>query len=280
MKRVAILIPTYKRFDDLIYTLDNTPIDSRAKFIIVANLEDDQLDYLKNNYAEKSILIDERTYGKLGGCKAYNLAYDIALKHNFDYAILYADDVIPFDENWLDLIFKNFIEKEGKLGIFSTDECHHGSFGWNIIVDCPIAHFFIIDCQVESILFNPLYKQYVIDFEIAVRLKHRDVRIDLLPIKLKHLRSGLHRDYAEQNFNDDVKVLVEKYPQYKTAFLQLEHHYYLPHSTEVINFKDYNKLKLKPWPQHKVVENSILNRFKNMLKEFKLINSYTEKSNI
>ena len=173
LKTIAILIPTYKRFDDLVNTLKKTPLDGSSKFIIVANLEDDELAYITNNFGSNAIIVDERTHGKLGGSGAYNLAFKIAKEHQFDYAILYADDVIPFNNNWLDRVQKEFISKNGQFGVFSSDECHFGYFGWNLMLDCPIAHFFIIKCNLVDQLFLDEYKQYVIDFEIAVRLKER-----------------------------------------------------------------------------------------------------------
>lgn len=234
MKTIAILIPTYKRFKDLINTLKKTRIDDRAKFVIVANLEDNEFLYLEENFVDRAIIVDERKYGKLGGSAAYNLAYRIAKENKFDYAILFADDVIPFKGNWLNKIYKEFVNINGKFGIFSTDECHYGYYGWNLLLDCPIAHFFIIDCTLVEKLFLDEYKQYVIDFEIAVRLKESGIDIQFLPIKLNHLRSGLHRELMNNNYNFDVEILIKAHPKYESSFKESQNSYFVKHSNKSI----------------------------------------------
>ena len=232
MKTIAILIPTYKRFNDLVNTLKKTYIDGRAKFVIVANLEDEELKFINENFGDRSIIVDERIYGKLGGSNAYNLAFKIAKDNNFDYAVLFADDIIPFRSDWLDKLYKEFVNVNGQFGIFSTDECHIGHYGWNIFLDCPIAHFFIIDCNLLDQLFLDGFNQYVIDFEIAVRLKERGIDIQLLPIKLNHLRSGLHREFADINYNSDVEAFLKLYPKYEHSFKVATNSFFVKHDNK------------------------------------------------
>jgi hypothetical protein len=247
LKSIAILIPTYKRFNDLVNTLTRTEIDVRSKFIIVANLEDNELAYITDKFGAKSIIVDERKYGKLGGAGAYNLAFKIAKEHNFDYAILYADDVIPFKSNWLDKVQREFISKNGQFGVFSSDECHFGYFGWNIVLDCPIAHFFIIDCNLVEQLFLDEYKQYVIDFEIAVRLKERGIDIQLLPIRFNHLRSGLHREFMDNNYSTDVDVFLKTYPKYEESIRQVINSFMVKDTGKSRFVSEITPAELLPW---------------------------------
>jgi hypothetical protein len=266
MKKIAILIPTYRRFDDLINTLEKTYIDQRAKFIIVANLEDHQLDYLKVNYSSKAIIEDERKYGKLGGCKAYNLAYKIAKENGFDYAILFADDIIPFEKNWLDKLFKLFINKEGQFGVFSTDECHISHYGWNVILDCVIAHFFIIKINLVENLFLDKYTQYAIDFEIAVRLNEKQIPIFLLPIKLNHLRSGVHREFMESNMSKDIDILISDYPKYKQPLKDNKNLYLAKDYNTVKILSNLSKKDLVEWNQLNNEEIRFFLKLKNIVK--------------
>lgn len=247
MKRTALLIPTYKRFQDLINTLEKTFIDERATFIIVANLTDEELGFVRNNYGHCSIIVDEREHGKLGGCKAYNLAYKVAKENNFDYAILFADDIIPFDSKWLDKLYSNFINKNGRFGVFCSDECHPGYYGWNIVLDCVIAHFFIIDCRLTEKLFSEDYKQYAIDFEIAVRFKEQGIPIQLLPIKFNHLRSGLHREFMDINMHDDINKLVNDHPKYKTSFKENKNLLYFKYDNKIHTLTDIDTKRLPEW---------------------------------
>jgi hypothetical protein len=265
LKTTAILIPTYKRFSDLINTLQKTPIDARAKFVIVANLEEDELSYIREKFGDISIIIDERDYGKLGGCKAYNLAFEVAKDNKFDYAILFADDVMPFKHGWLNKLYKEFINTNGQFGIFSSDECHAGHYGWNLILDCPIAHFFVIDCNLVEQLFLDGYKQYVIDFEIAVRLKEQGIDIQLLSIKLKHLRSGLHREFMDNNFNHDVDTFTKVHPKYESSFKQLSNLFFVKDSARSQFISKINLNKLPPWPEPKSTE-KFINRLKRKIK--------------
>ena len=269
MKRTALLIPTYKRFADLLHTLRNTHIDDRARFVIVANLDDKEFEYLNQTFGNVSIIIDERQYGKLGGCKAYNLAYQIARENGFDYAILYADDIIPFRKKWLDDLYQLFIDQDGQFGVFSSDECHHGSYGWNIIIDSPIAHFFVIKCSISETLFDIDFKQYLIDVEIAVRLKNEGVKLELLPIKLNHLRSGLHREYMNEHYEYDLKVFISKYPNYQEVLTKVTDHYFLPHKNEKVSLDHIDRSELVGWPKNKV---PILVKIKTFIKAILKLN--------
>jgi hypothetical protein len=248
---IAILLPSYRRYDDIRKVLSDTKVNDNAKFIVVANYPDDEYNYLLNSYSDKALFVDEKKYGKLGGCKAYNLAYEIAKDNGFDYAILFADDVIPFDDDWLEQLENIVATHEIAYGIFSSDECHHGHFGWNIIKDCPIGHFFIIRIGVVENLFDPSYKQYVIDLDISVRIKKMNLPIGLLPIKLRHFRSELHREAMGANYEHDKSLFYQLHPEYSGWLDGEKAKKYVPDAGEFLiveNNKNEILSKLVEWP--------------------------------
>lgn len=212
---IAILLPSYERINELEKVLNETELGNNAKFIVVANYREGVFNSLCMNYANRAVFINERQYGKLGASKAYNIAYQHAVEHGYTYAILFADDVIPFDKNWLDQIDLFVRQRNHVFGVFSSDECHHGSFGWNIVKECPIAHFFIIKCGLIPELFDSRYRQYVIDLDVSVRVRKLGHSIALLPIRMNHFRSGLHREAMGENFTHDVAVFYGLHPEYR-----------------------------------------------------------------
>ena len=217
---IAILLPSYRRLADLCGTIDNTTLTGGMKFIIVANYDNQDFIHLYRKYSnhEDIMIIDEKKYGQLGVAKAYNLAYQVANKSGFSHVILYADDTIPFDKDWGQRLEAEFISHDLPLGIFSTDECHPGYFGWNFIENSPIAHFFILKCGIVPTLFPEEYRQYYVDLDISVRMQRMGYPIGLLPIRINHLRSPSHREMNQINGEYDKQVFLKQFPEYHKDF--------------------------------------------------------------
>ncbi|MEO6630788.1 MAG: hypothetical protein ABIN13_03670, partial [Mucilaginibacter sp.] len=91
------------------------------------------------------------------------------------------------------------------------------------------------------------YKQYVIDFEIAVRLKERGIDIQLLPIRFNHLRSGLHREFMDNNYSTDVHVFLKTYPKYEASIRQVINSYMVKDTGKARFVSEITPAELLPW---------------------------------
>lgn len=249
---IAIMLPSYGRPDDLAKVLDQTPLDARARFVVVANYDPPVYQALARRYAGRATFVDERAHGKLGGCGAYNLAYATALDAGYDYAVHYADDVLPADADWLDRVEAQIIRPGHVFGVFSSDECHYGSFGWNIVRDVPIAHFYVMKCGLLGPrLFDPRYKQYVIDLDLAVKVLDAGHEIRLMPVRLRHYRSPLNRAAVSATYAHDEKVFYEINPRFDGLLAKEEAQRYVPDEgrTLVLPAEGLGQV-LRPWPAH------------------------------
>lgn len=214
--KIGLLLPSYRRYDDLVHVLTNTVINDQARFIVIGNYEDDEFARLKKEFGDRADFIDERQHGKTGVVKAYNLAYETAIKLNYEYVMLFADDIVPASADWLDAIEQEFVTPNHDFGIFSSDECHPGYFGWNFIKNVPVAHFFILKTgKVSGSLFDTRYRQYVVDFDVCLRALAENVEITLLPIRVLHSRSPLHRELMNTNFDHDKEILYQLFPKFR-----------------------------------------------------------------
>jgi hypothetical protein len=246
---LALLLPSYERIVDLCKVIENTPLTSDMKFVIVANYSDSVLQDLVRIYQDRAIIVDEKPYGKMGGSKAYCLAYKVATDLGFSHAIFYADDVLPFDADWGQQLKDTFFGCEVPMGIFSSDECHWGHFGWNIMKDAPIAHFFILKCGIVPSLFPLEYKLYVIDLDISVRILRMGYSIALLPIRFNHWRSPNHRVENHNNFAYDRAVFLSKYPEYQKYFGP-DGEQYIPDDGKLRILSANSGYKTEPWPKN------------------------------
>lgn len=184
---IALLLPSYRRFKDIFLTIWKTPLSADCKFIVAANYSNLQLFFLKAFFSQKALFLNERRYGRVGCYKAYNLAFNLARRKGFDYVALWADDIMPQKPDWLDDVKEMFIKPERSFGIFSTDECHKGRFGWNFFGGIPCAHFFIAKSAVLGDYFlNPELNAYVGDNDVCVRMMKQQIDITLLPVRLNH----------------------------------------------------------------------------------------------
>lgn len=247
---VAILLPSYRRKKDLENVLNKTHSD-RAKFIVVANYPKEEYKELISKYGSKAIFIDETKYGKLGVCGAYNLAFDKARKSNFKYCVLFADDVLPQKKSWLNNAIDILEKSSAALGIFSSDEGHFGSFGWNIIKETPIGHFFVARTLDLDKFFDPKYKQYVIDLEIVARVLKLNKKVILLPVRVNHFRSPLNRESYGQNYKKDLETFLNDYPEYK-PWIGNNKELFIPEQKSAIQIEKGGKLPISySWPMHK-----------------------------
>ena len=98
--KIALLLPSYRRIDDLFKVLFHTPLLDNMKFIVTANYDNDELLKLKDMFCDRAIFIDEQIYSKGGMIKAYNLAFFLAKELQFDYVALWADDIMPHKADW------------------------------------------------------------------------------------------------------------------------------------------------------------------------------------
>src|SRR4051812_11629985 len=101
---IGLLLPSYQRPDDLAKVLEQTPLSGDARFFVVANYEPDVYQKFVDRFSDRATFVDERQHGRLGGCKAYNLAHKTAAENGATYVIHYADDILPADANWLQRI--------------------------------------------------------------------------------------------------------------------------------------------------------------------------------
>lgn len=212
--KIALLLPSYRRFGALFRTLRRTPLDPSTRFVVVANYPTWQLGILTRLFGDRADIIDERPYGKLGGAKAYNVAYKAACERGAEYVAHWADDILPFDKDWLDQVQQLFVKPQLDFGIFSSDEGNHKHrYGWNLFGGYPCAHFFIAKCAVlGDTYFDPRFKQYVADNEISIRLIRRGVKIALLPVMLVHDPCMKHRGMFAANYAADVATFNALYP--------------------------------------------------------------------
>jgi hypothetical protein len=250
---IAVMLPSYQRLDDLTQVLEKTPLRPDARFVVVANYEPDVYRALRDRYSDRAVWVNEREHGKLGGCRAYNLAYSTAIERGFDFAIHFADDVLPAEDDWLDQIDRRVIAPGHDFAIFSSDECHYGSFGWNIVRDTPIAHFYVIRCGLlgGDRLFDTRYRQYVIDLELSVQVLKSGRTIQLIPVRLRHYRSPLNREDAKVNYAYDEKVFYELNPDFEGWLSRPEARRYIPENGQSITIPSQElETLLKDWPRH------------------------------
>ncbi len=212
--KVALLLPSYRRFGELFRTLRRTPLDKDVMFVVVANYPSWQLALLKKMFSDRALIVDERPFGKLGGAKAYNVAYSIARENKAEYVAHWADDIMPFRNDWLAQLVNLFIKPGHRFGIFSTDEgCHKHRYGWNVLGGYPCAHFFVADAStLGETYFDPRFNQFVVDNEICVRLSRQGVPITYLPIMIVHDPCMKHREAFVSNYAKDVAIFNGLYP--------------------------------------------------------------------
>ncbi len=231
---IALLLPSYRRFHHLSKVLDETPVDERARFVVVANYDDAELALLQERYGDRAEIVDERPYGKMGVVKAYNLAFARARELEAEYAVLWADDVVPASPSWLDELEEMVVGPRVAYGILSSDEGHQGHFGWNFLDRAPIGHFFIVrGDRITDELFSTEFRQYYVDLEISVRLLERGEEVHLLPILVRHWGAPEHRERGVENSRHDQAVFLRLYPQY-APFMGTKVPYLLPHRDEII----------------------------------------------
>lgn len=185
--RIALLLPSFGRMNDLLNVIRNTPMGANTQFIVSANYELHELEALRQEFGSSIHVIDERIYGRGSMIKAYNLAYFYAREMGFEYVALWADDLMPQASNWHETLSAMLTEHNVDFGIFSTEECHKGVFGWNFFDEIPNAHFFVARPTVLGEFFlNPSLNAYVGDYEVCVRLLANHVKLHLLPVRLNH----------------------------------------------------------------------------------------------
>jgi len=245
---IGLLLPSYGRIIDLCKTIENTPLTNNMKFIIVANYPDDILKDLARVYHDRAIIIDEKAYGKLGATKAFSLAYHTATELGFSHVISYSDDIIPFEPNWGQRLEDIFFSHDLPMGIFSTDECHFGHFGWNIMGYAPIAHMLILKCGILPSLLSQEYKKYVADLDISVRILRTGHSIALLPIKFNHLRAPTHRNEMLSDYEYDKAIFLSKYPEYQKYF-GVDGEQYIPDDGRFRITSSDTIYKTEPWPK-------------------------------
>jgi glycosyltransferase involved in cell wall biosynthesis len=250
MSNVAVLLPSYKRKQELEHVLNKTYVGDN-KFIVVANYPEEDYNELSQKYSDRAVFVDETKKGKLGVCGAYNLAFETAKEKGFTYCVLFADDVVPFKQDWLDQGVAALEARDAALGVFSSDEGHYGSYGWNIIKDAPIGHFFIARIADLGTFFSPKYRQYVIDLEIVVRILKEGKKVLLLPIRVNHMRSPLNREEYGQNYDIDLKTFVTDYPEYN-GWMNSGKELFVPESKEIVDVQTgWTIPQAFPWPAHK-----------------------------
>lgn len=214
---IALLLPSYRSFRDLFYTLWATPLSPECKFIVTANYPDCQLRLFEFLFSKRAVFIDERKYGKGGMIKAYNLAFDYARSLGATHCALWADDIMPQKRDWAATMRHDFIEPGLDFGIFSSDECHKHRFGWNFFGGVPNAHFFVAKTALLGDYFlNPALKAYVGDYEVCYRLGQKGVPFTLLPIRLNHYpRVDPTRKMNTKHYAGDLEVFNRLYPELK-----------------------------------------------------------------
>lgn len=191
-KLLALLLPSKGRFLDLILTLWLTslkvPRGYRVRFVVCANYSTAQLAILRILFSRRATIIDERNLEWRGMIGAYNYALDAAGKMGAHWVALWADDLLPAKDSWLDELFGIISGADLQFGIFSSDEGNHqGRFGWNVFAGYPCAHFFVARLDaLPGHLLNPALSAYVGDNEIVISRTKKGVPIDLLPIKVVH----------------------------------------------------------------------------------------------
>lgn len=248
---IAVLLPSYGREKELVRALRKTPIRENDKFIVVANYPDAVLERLTREFGSRAHFIDERNFGRLGGAKAYNLAFEEAVSRGYEYTIHYADDVLPDGKAWVTTALELLTTGAADIGVFSSDEGHFGSYGWNFIKGVPIAHFFIARTDALSEYFDPAYRQYIVDLEISARLIRRGGRIALLPIRMRHYRSPLAREETGGNYEYDLGVFLRDYPEY-TGALGSGRERMLAHRSGLTVVEEDTPIRdLVPWPPHR-----------------------------
>jgi hypothetical protein len=213
--RIALLLPSFGRMGDLLNVLRNTPMGANTQFIVSANYEPHELDAIRQEFGTSVHVIDERIYGRGSMIKAYNLAYFYAREMAFDYVALWADDLMPQDANWHETLTTMLFENKVDFGIFSTEECHKGTFGWNFFDEIPNAHFFVARPYVLGEFFlNPSLNAYVGDYEVCVRLLANQVRLHLLPVRLNHFPTQNDTRTANTKFYlQDTLMFNAMHPQ-------------------------------------------------------------------
>ena len=211
---IALLLPSYKRIDDLFKVLYYTPLLDNMKFIVTANYDSGELLKMKEIFRDKAIFIDEQLYGKGGMIKAYNLAFFLAKELQFDYVALWADDIMPRKADWHRQVNNIIASTDFDFGIFSTDECHKHVFGWNFFNEIPNAHFFITKRRVLGDFFlNPCLNAYVSDYEVCVRMIANGTKLTLLPIKLNHYPTQNEgREKNSQFYKYDLNMFNALHP--------------------------------------------------------------------
>jgi hypothetical protein len=212
--KIALLLPSYRRFGELFRTLRRTPLTQDTKFVVVANYPDWQLALLQRLFRNRAVIVDERPFGKLGGAKAYNAAYNVAREHDAEYVAHWADDIMPFRSDWLVELNDSFIRPGYEFGIFSTDEGgHKHRYGWNIFGGYPCAHFFVARTStLGNNYFDARFNQFVADNEICIRLIRKGIPITYLPIMIVHDPCMKHRQAFAPNYAKDVAIFNNLYP--------------------------------------------------------------------
>src|SRR5690242_13917553 len=123
--RIALLLPSRKRFKRLFETLWVTKLQKDTKFFIAADYTLYEQFILKLFFSRKMVLVDDRKANTIGLIKAYNRILGHALKYDPEYCVLWADDLVPAKKQWLSELKEYLENKRVEFGIFSTDEGGH-----------------------------------------------------------------------------------------------------------------------------------------------------------
>lgn len=214
--KIALLLPSRRRFIRLFKTLWGTKLEVDTRFFIAADYPWYEQVILQFFFSKKIVLIDDRKANTVGMVKAYNRALQHALKFSPDYCALWADDLVPANNSWLVELKKILVNKNVDFGIFSTDEAGHRKiFGWNFWGNFPCAHFCIVKTvHLDGFLLHPELLSYCGDNEISIRLMEKNIRVSLLPIRLYHFPSDNEtRRINSKHYLIDKNKLYELHPK-------------------------------------------------------------------
>ncbi len=214
--KIALLLPSRRRFKRLFETLWVTSVYNDTKFFIAADYPWYEQVILKLFFWNKSVIVDDRKANTIGMNKAYNRALNHALEYQPEYCVLWADDLVPEKKNWLSNLKGYLKSNDVEFGIFSTDEGgHKGIFGWNFWGEIPCAHFCIMKTNLlNGFMLHPELVSYFGDNEISLRMKKKGVKISLLPIRVHHFPTDNEtRRITSKYYMIDKGKLYELHPE-------------------------------------------------------------------
>ena len=216
---LALLLPSKGRFVDLVLTLALTPMQAKGgvtpRFVVCANYASWQLALLRFFFSARARFIDERTQSHKGMIGAYNCAYAHASAGGAAWVALWADDLLPYQKDWLEKLAPTLKDDDFHFGIFSSDEGNHpGHYGYNVFGGYPCAHFYV--ARTDSLpghLLNPAFRAYTGDDEIAIDTVKRGQPVTFLPVRVIHQpTSNSTRTANAASYQADLDVLYGLHP--------------------------------------------------------------------